>query len=115
METRADNKEDVTSTEDIPSEYLRTQKSEFAPKFHKFAKMRLFKMDSQILEATAKSKKRRLFHYLARAYQRPRNPYKTRAKALRGESGRISGTKSPFERPKWGPSSLPILYIYTYM
>ena len=47
----------------------------------------------------------------------PRNPYKTSAKPLPGESGRTPGTRSPFPEGKMWPDSPPTAYrdIYIYM
>ena len=45
----------------------------------------------------------------------PRNPYKTSAKPLLGESGRTPGTRFPFLEGKVWPDSPPRAYIYIYM
>ena len=44
----------------------------------------------------------------------PQNPYKTSAKPLLGESGRIPGTRFPFLEGKMLPDSPPTIYIYTH-
>ena len=42
----------------------------------------------------------------------PRNPYKTSANPLLGESGRTPGTRFPFLEGKMWPDSPPTAYIY---
>ena len=45
----------------------------------------------------------------------PRNPYKTSAKPLLGESGRTPGTRFPFLEGKMWPDSPPTACIYIYI